>query len=92
MPDTDRAASRQIRILGAISLPHLDGCSPVGSTGRTTQAMGYRPGLVGPGLVRNTYTFPIKKVVVRGGRKIDYTRFCSTYKWAAVEALGVAPY
>ncbi len=70
MPDTDRAASRQIRILGAISLPHLDGCSPVVSTGHTTQAMGYRPGLVGPGLARNTYTFPIKKVVVRGGRKI----------------------
>ena len=40
------------------------------STGRATQVQGYRPGLVGPGLVRNTYTFPIKKVVVRGGRKI----------------------
>jgi hypothetical protein len=35
------------------------------STGRTTQAMRYRPGLVGPGLVRNTYTCPIRKVVVR---------------------------
>jgi len=77
------------------------------STGRTTQAEGYRPGLVGPGLVRNTYTFPIRKAIVRGeerSRFFDYTRFCSTYKWVAVEAstiphcrkaveaLGVAPY
>jgi hypothetical protein len=65
------------------------------STGRTTQAEGYRPGLVGPGLVRNTYTFPIRKGVVRGEERsgfFDDTWFFGTYKWVAVEALSVAPY
>jgi hypothetical protein len=74
------------------------------STGRTTQAEGYRPGLVGSDLVRDTYTFPIRKAVVRGEGFFGYTRFCGTYKWVAVEAstvhhcrkaveaLGVAPY
>jgi len=41
---------------------------PVVSSGRTTQAEEYKPGLLGPGLVRNTYTFPIRKAVV-GGKK-----------------------
>ena len=57
------------------------------------QAVQQRPR--GIGLVRNTYTFPTRKVVVRGeerSRVLDYTRFCSIYKWAAVEALGVVPY
>jgi hypothetical protein len=51
------------------------------------QAVQHRPR--GIGLVRNMYTFPIRKVVVCGEERsglFDYTRFCSTYKWVAVEA------
>ena len=48
------------------------------STSRTTQADGYRPGLVGPGLVINTYNFPIGKMVVRGEER------------SAVKTLGIA--
>jgi hypothetical protein len=39
---------------------------PVVSTGHTAQAEGYSPGPVRSGLVRITYTFSIRKVVVRG--------------------------
>lgn len=69
------------------------------------QAVQHRPR--GIGLVRNTYTFPIRKAIVCGEERsgfFDCTRFCSTYKWVAVgastiphcrkavDALGVAPY
>jgi hypothetical protein len=69
------------------------------------QAVQHRPR--GIGLVRNTYTFPIRKAIVCGEERsefFDCTRFCSTYKWVAVEAstiphcrkavdaLGVVPY
>jgi hypothetical protein len=71
---------------------HLHG---VVSKGRSTQAEGYRPDQARPGLVINTYAFPIRKVVVRReeiSRFFDYIRLCTTYKWAAVEALGVTRY
>ena len=58
------------------------------STGRTTQAEGYRPGLVGPGMIVRTYTLLIGKVIVHGKGSSGFfdCRLCTTYKWAAVEA------
>jgi hypothetical protein len=60
-------------------VPLIYGQCTVVSTGHTTQAEGYRPGLVGPGMIVRTYTFLMGKVVVRGeGRSgfFDYARLC----------------
>ena len=63
------------------------------SDSRTTQAVGYRPGLVGPGMIVRTYTFLIGEVIVHGKGSSGFFdhRLCTTYKWAAVEA-GAIPH